>query len=201
MKKGIGKPLGGEKSGGGIEQGIRSQEADEEARQLSVARRPLQVASEGIRSGPPVTPRSSKPAGGRPAGHAGLGRRRGNARDRLKPPGQGDNRGKQRARVRTSKRTKCHCQRRPSFGRNDLSRNSRTPAHRNAAPPYPPRTRVVQGGPRTLERVRLCGRRKDEENLTNCRSGFQRGIPAFHPQQLGRRQQGRVYPCSGDARS
>jgi len=61
LKKSIGMSLGAEKSGGGIQRGIRSQETDEEGRQLSVVRGQLRETSEGMRSGSLVTPHSSEP--------------------------------------------------------------------------------------------------------------------------------------------
>ena len=65
--------------------------------------------------------------GCRPAGHGRLRRPCGNAGGCRKPPGERDNEGKQRGRVRTPKRTKCRCRAPPNvpqFGENDPSRNS-----------------------------------------------------------------------------
>jgi len=54
-----------------------------------------------------ATTKATAVCGCRRAGHARLGRRCGNAGDCRKPPGEADNEGEQRARMRASKRTKC----------------------------------------------------------------------------------------------
>jgi len=89
----------------------------------------------------------------------------------------------------------------PRFGENDLSRNSRAPARRNATP------RCLSLNSRCARRAtnerksKTLWQQTDGEKLTNCRSGFRRETPALHPQQPGTPRQGMGCPCSGAARS